>query len=189
MNAYQTMNSHNLFNFAFPLRVGQITDQVWSSISLCTQGERENPAQASPSGPAVLTPCSPCVFADGRDERDGAGRLRRHWSLSPNGRAREGCLHAPASSWQPSEHLHPLTLLRFSLLLLLPLFFFSPSSLSTSPPLTSAPLWMKETLRLGTLLDHAETVIRLLCCQAVNEYHAEPAMRYSISLKAHWATM
>ena len=51
-------------------------------------------------------PLSLC-FTDGRDEGDGAGRVLRHWALSPNGWAWADPLHAPPLGRQPSEHLHP----------------------------------------------------------------------------------
>lgn len=51
--------------------------------------------------------CSPALFADGRDERDGAGWLLGYWALSTNGRPRQGCFHAPPPRRQPSEqHSH-----------------------------------------------------------------------------------
>lgn len=55
--------------------------------------------------------CSPALFADGRDERDGAGWLLGYWALSTNGRPRQGRFHAPPSRRQPSEqHSHLSTL-------------------------------------------------------------------------------
>ena len=52
--------------------------------------------------------CSPAMFTDGRDERDGAGWLLGYWPLSTNGRPRQGRFHAPPPRRQPSEqHSHP----------------------------------------------------------------------------------
>lgn len=53
------------------------------------------------------TSCSPALFTDGRDERDGAGWLLGYWALSTNGRPRQGRFHAPPPRRQPSEqHSH-----------------------------------------------------------------------------------
>lgn len=55
--------------------------------------------------------CSPALFADGRDERDGAGWLLGYWALSTNGRPWQGRFHAPPPRRQPSEqHSHFSTL-------------------------------------------------------------------------------
>ncbi len=58
--------------------------------------------------------CSPALFADGRDERDGAGWLLGYWALSTNGRPWQGRFHAPPPRRQPSEqHSHLSTLFLF----------------------------------------------------------------------------
>lgn len=58
--------------------------------------------------------CSPALFADGRDERDGAGWLLGYRALSTNGRPWQGRFHAPPPRRQPSEqHSHFSTLFLF----------------------------------------------------------------------------
>lgn len=59
--------------------------------------------------------CSPALFTDGRDERDGAGWYLGYWAISTNGRPRQGRFHAPPPRRQPSEqHPHLSTVFVFS---------------------------------------------------------------------------
>lgn len=81
--------------------------------------------------------CSPALFSDGRDERDGAGWLLGYRALSTNGRPRQGRFHAPPPRRQPSEqHSHLSTLFLFPPIVSVPHLLFVFEKIISSKGLT-----------------------------------------------------
>lgn len=106
----KTLSVHKLTKFFY------LSETLSSLLSLDNKLSHLSPASPPCSLSVFMAAshtisCSPALFADGRDERDGAGWLLGYWALSTNGRPWQGRFHAPPPRRQPSEqHSHFSTL-------------------------------------------------------------------------------